>query len=144
MVQMKILSRTATVSGAATLLLVAGLTGCGGDDPNQGTSNASAEKSTADICSESWNASSGTVRSMVAGLARQRSAYASIGPDATFNDRCILTVAYPDLDQAMQFREGSAGGSWTMLGQGSASDLPDSVKDWNVQVVSGGKLVPGP
>lgn len=135
------------IAAALVVAAIVSLSGGGNDKGSVGVigDGVSLEDGFTAACVAMWNASGGVAKSMVNTLSAQRPAYASVGPDATFNDRCLLTVAFPDIDSALQFREGGSGGqAWAALGQLSASDLPDSVKGWNVKVVDAGNLaLPG-
>jgi hypothetical protein len=138
--------------GALFVLIIAFLLGCGSDDP-KGSSGDSAAESTPppeDRCFDLWNDAEENIGKEFASLLAQGgsgTAYVSVGFGATFPDRCLVTIASPDIDSAQQYREASAQeagfGAFSPAGNGTISDLPESVTAWNATVNKEGDLVAG-
>lgn len=133
------------------VIIAAGLAvSCGGDNGSaSGDSTRDAEGSSAEErCFELWNGGEEHIGRQVAkGFAQQTTVYATVGFDATFPDRCLVTVAAPDFNSAQQCREssGSEGGlgPWSPAADGDVAGPPDSVKQWNAAVDESGALTPG-
>lgn len=72
--------------------------------------------------------------------------YVTVGFDATFPDRCLITFASPDLGVAYQWRESTdaRGGPYTSAGGGTIDDLPESVTDWNARTDGDANVLEGP
>lgn len=102
-----------------------------------------------DKCVASWNSGvTENVRSLVKNIGGASLSgggaqlYASTGYSADFPDRCLVTIANPDIRQAVQVQEDSSG-SFILSKTASLGELPDSVKQWNAGVDKDGFLTAG-
>jgi hypothetical protein len=73
--------------------------------------------------------------------------YVSVGPSATFPDKCLFTVASPTTNRAFQFVEGAEGSNIAGFGifglpvfEGSPSELDASVTNWNATADGDGNV----
>lgn len=145
-----VLAAVAVVSVGATIL-------SGGEDSNPEVSRD--ESSDVDVdpgptvaeeCIGRWNlGATANAKRMIGGFARSlrgqaAPTYVDADLDADLPDRCLITVAQPDLGQAgvvVQFLEKSGGVfDFPAGGTGSIPELPASSKAWNAQGDADGYL----
>jgi len=136
------------------LILVIGLTtviaGRGDSNQHASTQVVVAPPSAAQLCATKWNGStdsfSTTSKQMVRAISQTggqaTTLYVSAGFSADFPDRCLVTVANPDVGNVVQFTETSQGG-FRLSGTGRVSDVPDSAKQWNATMTSDGVMLAG-
>lgn len=94
-------------------------------------------------CVDLWNSSTGSSSGAqwLQMFSRTGDFYGSVGFAEDYPDKCLYTFSNPNSDMAVQFIEAdpelTPGGAPTSGPQtGAPGDLPDSVKQWNVQVNS--------
>lgn len=134
------------------LVLVAAIgmliVGCGdtkGSKESSGpAADAASENSDLQRCVDSWNAAARSGQGSNANFGKlwlgPTEKYAAVGFSADFPDRCLVTLADPDLDGAAQFQESGEGG-WLMTGDtATPSDIPESAKRWNATRAGEGSL----
>jgi hypothetical protein len=123
------------------------LVGSGGASTSRaadgGPSLADLETDFANHCIALWNGRSNQAdRETVANLDYSTEEaplyYVSVGPSATFPDKCLVTVASPSSNRAYQFVEGAQGSNVAGFGifglpvfEGSPGQLDASVTNWN-------------
>jgi hypothetical protein len=96
-------------------------------------------------CIDSWNNNNeNKLTDAATVLAGQNTpdphAYVSVGPAATFPDKCLITIANSTTQFVVQYLE-QDGNTWTYpAGSGSVSDLPASVTNWNAQIGQDGDI----
>ncbi len=68
--------------------------------------------------------------------------YVSVGFAADVTDRCLVTVAQPDVGHAMQFLQ-TSDGSFRLVQATTISQIPVSAKQWNATGDRAGQLAAG-
>lgn len=139
---------------ALVCVVAVAATGCGGGSTATATRTViegSAATTTgtldtaAEACLEKWNADPGQ-GAIVAEFAQQHDVYASVGPSETFPDKCMVTVAVPDVDRAYQYLEGASvtktDHAYGPKASGNVGDLPASTTQWNARLEADGSLTP--
>lgn len=115
-------------------------------------SDQPAEPSAAEECVDKWNSDASESAKRLAGqIARsvgggETSTYVSAGFSVDVPDRCLITVAQPDLGDgiAFQFAQTAQGTfEFPLGGTKSIAALPDSVKQWDARGDSQGNLTFG-
>lgn len=155
--RLRLPQRAAVVGGLVALLVVpVAIVVSSGNDEQARTAVAVQDPgpTAAEACVARWNSgASENARSLIGGIARNFQAdevvptYVSAGYSADIPDRCLITVAQPDLGTngiAYQFRETAQGTFEYPSGHiSSLTALPDSVKQWNAQGDRKGTLTLG-
>lgn len=133
---------------AAVVLVILGVQALGGDGESSLESDTAAQALVDprfEACVQAWNVRDGMARSMGASNLRNMSGvgevYMSIGPQVDYPDQCIFTMALPALDTTTQFTGSVNGGDWTVINSPKASQLHESIKNWNVEMTEAGELV---
>jgi hypothetical protein len=93
-------------------------------------------------CIDLWNGGdNSTNRSILAGYGNAGDLYVSVGLAANYPDLCLVTLAVPAADLALQFLESSTFSEpFQPQGDLSASSLDPSVTNWNATIAGDGAL----
>jgi hypothetical protein len=137
------------VAGGA-VFAVTQTTGEDPDDTDTAVSNDSKnEPDPHQSCVDSWNRNN-TNKTSIGGIATSAqaggnpTAYVSVGYSSMFPDRCMMTVANPSTMFAQQYVQDN-GDSWGFVPAwtGSASQLDESLTDWNAKMDHAGIITLG-
>lgn len=141
------LGPVAGLIGVLALLGIVGLvslsnSGSRDEEPLAENPPATAAEAPEQGCIDKWNASSSDRNFGRQWLGGDK-LYAAVGFSADFPDRCLVTLASPDMGgQATQIQE--ANGMWVWEGNSSPESVPESAKQWNATREPDGTLTPGP
>jgi hypothetical protein len=125
-----------------------------GDDGDSAEIPVDAGPSDAETCVDRWNSgATENAKRLIGNFARsfrtdaETPTYVSAGVSADVPDRCLITIAQPDVGQggiAYQYTE-TAQGTFEFPSGGSLpiSALPESVKQWNARGDSAGEITLG-
>jgi hypothetical protein len=122
-----------------------------GSRDSSSVSDPPAEPSVAEECVDKWNSGATVDAKQLIGRyadvqGNETPTYVNAGPSADVQDRCLITVAQPDLGGgiARQYVETAQGTFRFPSGNSdSITTLPDSVKQWNAQGDGEGNLTLG-
>ena len=125
------------VVAVAFLIAGSGRQGAEGSDSSQ-VSDAPREPSAAEQCVNKWNTGAPEhIRLYTGYLGKKSPIYVSAGYSGDLPDRCLITLAQPDLGVgggiARQYVETAQGSFQLSGGAGSIASLPESVKRWNAR-----------
>ena len=95
-------------------------------------------------CVDLWNSEANDIGHQLVGpQVRFGDVYVTVDFAADYPDKCLVTAAFPRTNRSMQFIEAGGTGTnepYTMMGSGSATNLPASTKNWNATITEDGQL----